>query len=103
MYVYKQTETNPALFTVGFYAPNGEWEAESDHGTAEEASARVHYLNGGKEIDEKLKKVSQFLADQLANHSYWIAKQNGEIEGSHHDALVSEQEWYKDKLEELLA
>lgn len=27
---------------------SGEWVAESDHGTAEEAAARVHYLNGGK-------------------------------------------------------
>ena len=48
MYVYKQTERNPALFTVGFYTPDGDWKAESDHSTAEEAAERVHYLNGGE-------------------------------------------------------
>jgi hypothetical protein len=47
MYVYKKTE--PQLWTVGFYAPDGKWEAESDHSSPEEAAARVNYLNGGKE------------------------------------------------------
>ena len=36
------------LYTVGFYDPSGKWQSESDHGTKEEAAARVHYLNGGK-------------------------------------------------------
>lgn len=35
------------LWTVGFFDPRGEWISESDHGSAEEAAARVHYLNGG--------------------------------------------------------
>jgi hypothetical protein len=35
------------LFTVGFYAPNGEFQPESDHATRKEAADRVHYLNGG--------------------------------------------------------
>jgi hypothetical protein len=95
MYVYKKTE--PKLWTVGFYTPAGKWEAESDHSSIDEAAARVHYLNGGKEIE-----IFRFFADQLASHSYWIAKQNGEIEGSYHDALDSEQEWYQNKLDELL-
>ncbi len=38
-----------SLWTVGFYAPNGKWEPESDHSTAEAAAARVAYLNGGKQ------------------------------------------------------
>lgn len=46
MYVYKQTE--PRLWTVGHYTPKGEWIAESDHDNAEEASWRVHWLNGGE-------------------------------------------------------
>jgi len=45
-YVYMQTE--PGLWTVGFYDPNGEWVPESDHKSPEEAAERVHYLNGGK-------------------------------------------------------
>jgi hypothetical protein len=44
MYVYINSE--PGLWTVGFYAPNGEWHPDSDHGDREEAAKRVHYLNG---------------------------------------------------------
>ncbi|MFC7344597.1 hypothetical protein [Saccharopolyspora griseoalba] len=44
-WMFKQTE--PELWTVGFYTPSGEWEAASDHGSQDEAAERVHYLNGG--------------------------------------------------------
>jgi len=43
-YWYKQTE--PHLWTVG-QDFSGEWQPESDHGSKEEAAARVRYLNGG--------------------------------------------------------
>ncbi|GAI69606.1 unnamed protein product [marine sediment metagenome] len=46
-YVYIRTE--PGVWTVGFYEPHGEWVAESDHSSKEDAAARVHYLNGGNE------------------------------------------------------
>jgi len=46
MYVYVQSEPN--LYTVGFYAPNGEWHPDSDYNKREEAADRVAYLNGGK-------------------------------------------------------
>jgi hypothetical protein len=45
VWLYRKTE--PRLWTVGFYTRAGSWEPESDHGSAEEAAARVHYLNGG--------------------------------------------------------
>jgi hypothetical protein len=45
-YVYIQSE--PRLWTVGFYSPSGQWEPESDHRSAEEAARRVHWLNGGR-------------------------------------------------------
>jgi hypothetical protein len=45
MYVYKRSE--PGLWTVGFYLPNGRWEPESDHDSRELAAARVAMLNGG--------------------------------------------------------
>lgn len=45
MYVYIKSE--PRLWTVGFYRPDGTWEPESDHSSIEEAVDRVHYLNGG--------------------------------------------------------
>jgi len=54
-YVYIQSE--PRLWTVGFYDPAGNWHAESDHGDTGSASERVHYLNGGgvnSSLDEAL-------------------------------------------------
>jgi hypothetical protein len=48
-WVYAETERNPPLFTVGFYAPDGRWLPESDHATREAAAARAHWLNGGEE------------------------------------------------------
>jgi hypothetical protein len=45
IWVYIQSE--PELWTVGFYSPSGKWNADSDHDSIEEAAKRVHYLNGG--------------------------------------------------------
>lgn len=44
MYVYLKSE--PTLWTVGFYTPEGEWVAESDHSSANAAAERVAWLNG---------------------------------------------------------
>jgi len=44
MYVYIRSEKY--LWTVGFYAPDGKWYPESDHGTTGSAAKRVNYLNG---------------------------------------------------------
>jgi hypothetical protein len=49
MYVYVQSE--PHLFTVGFYDPNGKWHPDSDHNSREEAAKRVAYLNGANVKD----------------------------------------------------
>ena len=46
MYVYIESE--PGLYTVGFYQPDGTWVAESDHANREEAAKRVAWLNGSK-------------------------------------------------------
>lgn len=44
-YVYIQSE--PGLWTVGFYDPQDKWHAESDHSEREAAWRRVAYPNGG--------------------------------------------------------
>ena len=44
-YVYQRSE--PGLWTVGYYDPDGNWHSESDHDSTEKAAERVHYLNGG--------------------------------------------------------
>jgi hypothetical protein len=46
-YVYVRSE--PGLWTVGFYRPDGRWEPDSDHGSADEAAERVAWLNGNRE------------------------------------------------------
>jgi hypothetical protein len=56
MYVYLESEKG--LYTVGFFKTvtiNGKehksWEPESDHTEREKAAERVHYLNGGNNIE----------------------------------------------------
>ena len=44
-WVYIKSE--PRLWTVGFYRPDGKWEPESDHSTPEEAARQVNFLCGG--------------------------------------------------------
>jgi hypothetical protein len=51
MYVYIKSE--PGLWTVGFYKPDGNpffsrWEPESDYNSSEEAAERVAWLNGSR-------------------------------------------------------
>lgn len=60
MYVYIQS----GLWTVGFYDPDGEWQAESDHDTKDEAANRVHYLNGGKNKPQ-YEKCAEILGDMV--------------------------------------
>lgn len=45
MWVYIKSE--PGLWTVGFYSPDGQWHSESDWDDKVKAAERVHYLNGG--------------------------------------------------------
>lgn len=44
MWVYVQSE--PGLWTVGFYDPSGKWHTDSDHASQEAAGRRVAFLNG---------------------------------------------------------
>ena len=44
-YVYIESE--PSVWTVGFYNPSGAWIPESDHALAQMAAERVRWLNGG--------------------------------------------------------
>ena len=43
-FVYLKSEPN--LWTVGFYRPDGKWEPETDHPTQEQAAQRTAWLNG---------------------------------------------------------
>lgn len=48
MYVYVKSE--PGLYTVGFYAPDGTWHTDSDHQVKGQAAERVAYLNGSADL-----------------------------------------------------
>lgn len=63
MYVYIESEHNPMLYTVGHYAPNGKWIAESDRTKEDKAAERVRYLNGGN--DEVVENLSNFTTKEL--------------------------------------
>lgn len=43
-WVYVRSE--PGLWTVGFYDPQGKWQPDSDHGSTQAAADRAAYLNG---------------------------------------------------------
>jgi hypothetical protein len=55
MWVYIKSE--PGLYTVGFYSPEGKWHADSDYSDREEAVARVRHLNGGADAPPKRKSL----------------------------------------------
>lgn len=58
-YVYIHSERNPDLYTVGFYKPDGSWEAISDHSNETEAAVKVHYLNGAEDQQEELEMLKK--------------------------------------------
>ena len=54
MYVYIKSE--PFLWTVGHYTPDGKWVPESDHNNKDDAAERVSYLNGDSVKQQSLIK-----------------------------------------------
>lgn len=55
MYVYIRSE--PGLWTVGFYSPDGKWQPESDHDNIESAAERVAWLNGSKKEPVRINRA----------------------------------------------
>jgi hypothetical protein len=53
MWVY--IKSDPNLWTVGFYDPDGKWHPESDHTSKEEAAKRTAQLNGKKKKESSTK------------------------------------------------
>lgn len=85
-YVYIRSE--PGLLTVGFYAPDGKWQSESDHDSIESAGQRVSYLNGGKS------PLELAAPDLLATLKAIVQPDNGRsVE------FISEKEYYRAYIE----
>lgn len=59
-WVYVRSE--PGLWTVGHYDPDGEWHSDSDHGSPLEAGDRCAYLNGSP-LAQQLDALDQRLVD----------------------------------------
>ncbi len=51
MYTYLNSE--PSLWTTGYYAPDGEWMPEMDTNKKGYAAARVAWLNGSGSEEPK--------------------------------------------------
>ena len=68
-WVYLKSE--PGLWTVGFYAPDGKWNPERDYNIQEEAARRVAWLNGGAEalpeLVEALKQAWSYFINRPGN------------------------------------
>ena len=67
-YVYIRSE--PGLWTVGFYRPDGKWEPESDWDSTDKAAARAAFLMGGESPNsydrlKRVEKVGLRLADYI--------------------------------------
>ncbi len=60
-YVYIQSE--PGLWTVGYYDPDGKWEPLSDHSDQDDALARVAWLNGNDPEFAPNKEGEQAMSD----------------------------------------
>ncbi len=58
-YVYVKSE--PGLWTVGFYAPNDKFIAESDHESPERAASRCRHLNGGSNRTDEIQCLEKAL------------------------------------------
>lgn len=57
MYVYIESE--PGLWTVGFFDQTGKWHPDSDHETKGKAASRVAGINGhNQSLDEALNSGS---------------------------------------------
>jgi len=56
MYVYVQSD--PGVYTVGFYDPWGYWHSETDHSSREAAANRVAWLNGSGDRMERWRQIA---------------------------------------------
>lgn len=59
---YVHLESEPGLWTVGFYDPSGKWHPYTDYNDEKEAVSQVRFLNGGEDPD----KADQILRAQFA-------------------------------------
>ncbi len=71
-WVYWKSE--PLLWTVGYYAPNGEKYPADDFSSEQEAKDECHYLNGGERPDRLRVPMRVLSAGERALHGLLMCK-----------------------------
>ena len=75
---YTYIPSEPGLWTVGFYTPDGVFIPESDHGTAQEAETRARWLSGLKaEYVYRQTEPGLYTVGIYDRHGAWIPVQDG--------------------------
>jgi hypothetical protein len=101
-WVYLNSE--PQLWTVGFYDSNGEWHPESDHASEQEAALRVNFLNGGN-ADSLTRELSELREERdklkliISGKTFFDEK---EVMQKEIDGLREENERLKEGLKAML-
>jgi hypothetical protein len=66
-WVYIRRGSKPELFRVGFYAPDGTWQADSDYlDDSEGAAGRCNYLNGGTTLKPLVEDLLALIQEMRA-------------------------------------
>jgi len=82
MHVYIRSE--PKLFTVGFYDPQGQWHPNSDYDDPDKAARQVAYLNGyNPELIQKLEQRVRQLESAVYHLENAVENLNSAVEGIH--------------------
>lgn len=88
-YVYIRSE--PGLWTVGFYRPDGKWTTDSDHDDREEAAKRAAWLNGSSAApDGEIGHWHAALVERI-QAALTVARKHGDTDGGHHKQWVLNQ------------
>lgn len=82
-WVYRDLRVTAGCYTVGFYAPDGGWHAESDHDTRADAAERVRYLNGGAAEVDALRAENEALRKERDEYRAEIAKAQRSLQDAH--------------------
>lgn len=90
MYEVMKTQTNPALWTVGFTRPDlGTWEPQSDHDDPDDATDYADELNGDTDLvylylpsEPGLWTVGYFAGED------WVPERDYDIEADAVNAVI---------------
>lgn len=77
---YCYIKSEPQLWTVGFYSPNGEWHPDSDHSDREDAAKRVAFLNGGSKPIITVEGTMEAIKNITISRSYLTGWQLYEVD-----------------------